>query len=257
MQTQRVIALATFAALSFALCARADAPRPAGVDTVEGRFPAPDGFARIADENGGFGSYLRRLPLRPGRPPVHLFDGREKANQAAHVAVVDIDVGDRDLQQCADAVMRLRAEYLRAAGRAAEVCFRTAGGDRLRFTGPPSSWRRYLDRVFAYANTASLARQLAKVDDPSRPEIGDVFVEPAKGGRYGHAVIVVDVAEDARGARRFLLAQSYMPAQEIHVLANPRDPASPWYAAAADGALDTPEWRFPPGSLRRFRPGGC
>ena len=259
MQTRQgfftLLALALLTASAFA--ARAEPDAAPGFDTVEGRFPPPDGFSRLAAAPGSFGAYLRALPLEPGRPPVHLYDGREKGNQSAHAAVIDFDVGARDLQQCADAVMRLRAEYLRAVGRSDEVCFRTAGGERLRFSGRASGWRRYLNRVFAYANTASLARQLAAVDDPLRIEVGDVFVEPAKGGRYGHAVIVVDVAANASGARAFLLAQSYMPAQDIHVLVNPENPKSPWYEATADGALDTPEWRFPPGSLRRFRPGGC
>ena len=75
-----------------------------------------------------------------------------------------------------------------------------------------------------------------------------------KGGFPGHAVLVADVAENAQtGEKRFLLVQSYMPAQEIHVLKNP--PAadgSPWYPAAFEGDLVTPEWRFAAGSLRRW-----
>jgi Domain of unknown function (4846) len=51
------------------------------------------------------------LPLRDGRGTVYLNDGRAKPNQALHVAVIAIDTGKRDLQQCADAVIRLRAEY--------------------------------------------------------------------------------------------------------------------------------------------------
>lgn len=58
------------------------------------------------------------------------------------------------------------------------------------------------------------------------------------------AVIVVDVAENARGQRVFLLAQSFMPAQEIHVLRGPSGERGPWYEARSDGALRTPEWPF-------------
>jgi hypothetical protein len=84
-------------------------------------------------------------------------------------------------------------------------------------------------------------------------EIGDVFV---RGGSPGHAVIVVDLAADkATGKKVFLLAQSYMPAQDIHVLKNPADPKlSPWYASDFGEILETPEWTFSKGELMRFQP---
>ena len=44
-------------------------------------------------------------------------------------------------------------------------------------------------------------------------QIGDVLIQ---GGSPGHAVIVVDMAENpATGEKLYLLAQSYMPAQDI------------------------------------------
>jgi len=68
----------------------------------------------------------------------------------------------------------------------------------------------------------------------------------------------MDVAENADGGRVFLLAQSYMPAQEIHVLKNFGEPTlSPWYVFDKDGELDTPEWSFEPGNLWRFPHNGC
>jgi hypothetical protein len=209
---------------------------------------------------------------------VHLFDGRLKVDQTAHVAVIDIDVGRRDLQQCADAVMRLRAEYLRGAGREDAICFRfTSGqdvpwsawrdgrrpavhGDDVAWSRPGArdasygSFRRYLDVVMSYAGTASLAKELTPVRDPRRVEPGDVYI---RGGFPGHAIIVVDVAEAADGRRLFLAAQSYMPAQDPHVLRAPGSPHTPWYEASADGALATPEWSFPPRSLRRFSDRRC
>lgn len=243
---------------------------PAG-DTVAERFAPPAGFARVEVGDGTFGAWLRRLPLKPGRPMVRLYDGLPKPNPFVHVAVVDLDVGERDLQQCADAVIRLRAEYLLEAGRDDEIAFRFTSGDEARWdawregmrpsvsgsrvtwsrTAAPDasyeSFRRYLDVVFTYAGSRSLARDLAKVDDPAGVEIGDVFVQ---GGSPGHAVIVVDVAGNGAGERRFLLAQSYMPAQEIHVL---KGPDGPWYPARSSGVLETPEWTFRYEDLRRFR----
>lgn len=241
-------------------------------ESLAARIAPPAGFERPAEAAGSFGEWLRGLPLKPGRPPVRLFDGRLKADQSVHVAVVDIDVGRRDLQQCADAVMRLRAEYLFAAGRAEDVAFRFTSGDLAAFArwargerpvvngrhvrwvraaGPDASHaslRRYLDTVFVYAGSYSLAAELLPAD-VSTLAAGDVFI---RGGFPGHAVLVLDTARDPSSGRRvFLLGQSYMPAQEIHVLRNPRRP-DPWYELAPGAELVTPEWTFPPGSLRRF-----
>jgi len=194
-----------------------------------------------------------------------------------YAAVVDLPIGGRDLHQCADAVIRLRAEYLFSRGRRDDIRFRFSSGFLAEYSrwrrgeriavsgnaarwvpsgrpgdGPRSFWR-YLETVFAYAGTASLAGELACPAAPG-PEIGDVFIQ---GGHPGHAVIVVDAAVDRRDGRRvFLLAQSYMPAQEIQVLANPGDSElSPWYGAEFGATLVTPEWTFRAGDRMRF-PGG-
>ena len=100
-----------------------------------------------------------------------------------------------------------------------------------------------------YAGTASLARELVRVT-PEKLQPGDVWI---RGGHPGHTVIVLDVVENPEtGERRFLLAQSYMPAQDIHVLRNPAGP-SPWYSVpGANERLQTPEWTFDRDELRRF-----
>jgi hypothetical protein len=252
------------------------ASAPAG--TVGSRIPVPAGWQRPEVAPGSFAAWLRGLPVKPGRPDVLLFNGRQKGNQEAHHVVLDIDVGKRDRQQCADAVIRLRAEFLHAAGRDGDICFRftdrtparwpdwkagmrprlsprkTVWGKTAASDGSYASFRRYLDIVFSYAGTLSLARELEPVADPRRIEAGDVFIQ---GGSPGHAVIVVDLAVDPQGRRAVLLAQSYMPAQDIHVLRNPKTPDSPWYVIDGDGPLATPEWDFPAGSLRRFSATGC
>lgn len=245
--------------------------------TIETRITAPLGFKRVPCTRDSFGAWLRALPLLPGRPPVCLHDGTRKTNQEAHYAVLDMEIGPMDLQQCADAVVRLRAEYLfgRSCGDAIQFHF-TSGdlatwrswreGLRPSVEGRRVSWnrtaradstyesfRRYLDLVFTYAGSASLARELLPAQDASRPQIGDVFIQ---GGFPGHAVIVVDVAENPAGDRVFLLAQSYMPAQQIHVLRSFHE-ASPWFPAAARGVLRTPEWTFDHGDLKRFGRAAC
>ncbi len=75
-------------------------------------------------------------------------------------------------------------------------------------------------------------------------------------GSPGHAVIVVDVAQNRAGERVFLLAQSYMPAQDIHIL-NSADDVNPWSPRAIGRRSKTPEWTFSHGDLKRFRPSTC
>jgi len=72
----------------------------------------PKGFERIPASTNTFTAWLRGLPLKQAGTPVYLHSARKKHDQSAHYRVIDIDTGKRDLQQCADAVIRLRAEYL-------------------------------------------------------------------------------------------------------------------------------------------------
>lgn len=242
-------------------------------ETLAERLSPPLGFQRIPVETSSFAAFLRNLPMKPGDAPVMLFNGKVKPRQDLHVAVVDIDVEKRDLQQCADAVMRLRAEWLWSADKKDRIAFDYTGGGRVAYSrfaagAQPSedgkTWRsggtldksyagfrRYMTNVFVYAGTFSLARELKAVPGGDSPEIGDVVI---KGGFPGHAVLVMDMTENkATGEKRFLLAQSYMPAQDIHILKNPqaRD-GSPWYPAPITWPLVTPEWTFEKGSLERW-----
>ena len=238
------------------------------------RILPPESYTRVEALPTSFAHYLRHLPLKPHRAPVLLHNGTSKRNQSVHAAVLNLDVGTRDLQQCADAVMRLRAEYLFAQGRLNDIHFnftsgfhadfsRWAKGERIRIQGNAASWyagaasdashkslRQFLDVVYSYAGTRSLEKELKPVPIAD-VQAGDVFIH---GGSPGHAVIVMDVAVNAGGEKIFLLAQSYMPAQDIHVLVNPSNAdLSPWYAVREIGdVLETPEWEFSVRELRRF-----
>lgn len=243
-------------------------------ETLAGRIAPPMGYRRLPAEPASFASWLRGLPLKPAGTPVRFHDGREKRYQGGAVAVIDLDVGAADLQQCADAVIRLRAEFLRARDREEEIAFDFTSGTRARWPewragarpvvngadvswapgraaadGSYASFRRYLDAVFTYAGTISLRRELIPVADPARIEPGHVFIQ---AGSPGHAVVVLDVAENPGGERVFLLGQSFMPAQDFHVLVNRAADGSPWYAVQPDRPLVTPEWKFGWDDLRRF-----
>ena len=79
--------------------------------TVITRFSVPKGYERQTYQPNSFQHYLSNFPLQPITAKVYYFNGKEKENDVC-ASVLDIDVGKKDLQQCADAIMRLRAEYL-------------------------------------------------------------------------------------------------------------------------------------------------
>jgi len=244
-------------------------------ETLVERFKTPKGYGRVALSKGTFGNYLRNFPLKNANAKVKLYDGSDKPNQEAHVAVLDIDVGSYDLQQCADAVMRLRAEYLFNSNQKEEISFnftngfkadfRTwskgnkilVSGNNVSWTPEPSSnssyasFRKYMKMVFIYAGTASLEKELHP-KNLSSIQVGDVLI---RGGYPGHAVIVMDVAKSkTSGDKIFMLAQSYMPAQDVHVLKNPSNAnLSPWYAVTeCEEAVKTPEWTFNKKLIKSF-----
>lgn len=240
-------------------------------NTLMSRFSTPVNTARVPAEKNSFASYLRALPLKAHGEPVLYFDGTEKP-PGAYLAVVDMPIGTRDLQQCADSVIRLRAEYLYSRKAYDSIAFeftngwlceysRWRKGYRVKVENNKCAWvksaepdesyasfRKYLDTVFTYAGTRSLAHEMTDVD-LSDMEIGDVFVV---GGSPGHAVIVADMAiDESTGQKYFMLLQGYMPAQDIQVLTVPGK-ESPWYPLNFGDELVTPEWTFSAGDLKRF-----
>lgn len=246
-------------------------PGPAA-QALASRFPVPAGCQRVPLAAGSWGEWLRWLPLKPAGTKARLYNGQLKDPQSVVAAVVDIDVPPQDLQQCADAVIRLRAEYVFShdpnkvhfhlttgydfwfsdfvAGRT----FRVANEEVLPATRPAetpthAALARYLVPTFGYAGTKSLSRELRPVP-LAQVQPGDVLIH---GGAPGHAVLVVDVAENLVTQQKYvLLAQSYMPAQSIHIL-HDGDGASAWVPVVATNAVvSTPEWEFGADELKRF-----
>lgn len=241
--------------------------------TISTRFNVPNGFERTTEDESSFGYYLRNLPLKPNGSDVLYYDGRTKSNQV-HTAVVDLPIGKRDLHQCADAVMRLRAEYLWNTKQYDKIHFNFTNGFRVDYSkwmqgqrvgieGNKTYWKsggtasntyesfwKYMELIFNYAGTLSLDKEL-KPTSIENMKIGDVFI---KGGSPGHAVIVVDMAiNKTTGEKLFMLAQSYMPAQEIQVLKNfNQSGISPWYSTSNLKQLNTPEWTFSLDQLKSF-----
>jgi Domain of unknown function (4846) len=211
----------------------------------------PEGFVRIKADSNSFAGWLRTVPLKEDKT-VYLFDGRPKHNQQAQFAVLDISVPRKNLQQCADAVMRLRAEYLFVTKQFDAINFTDNANTAYTFHTPytKENFMLYMERVFGMCGSASLSKQLKPVSDFSAIQPGDVLI---RGGFPGHAIIVVDVAENAEGKKIFMLAQSYMPAQDIHLLVNPADEnLSPWYKDDKAQKILTPEYLFYKTELKKW-----
>ena len=248
---------------------------PAPAQQLAQRVAVPPGCQRVPVAAGSWGEWLRGLPLKPAGTPARLFNGKLKGNQAVVAAVVNIDPGTTDLQQCADAVLRLRAEYLfsinpnkihfhlttgydaRFSDYLAGTTFRVRGEQVSPASKPAeaathAALGRYLLPVFGYAGTRSLSREVQPVP-LAQAQPGDVLVH---GGSPGHAVLVADVATNQRtGQRYLLLLQSYMPAQNIHLLRNVDQPAlGAWLAVPGPQAeqFNTPEWTFATNELGRL-----
>lgn len=242
-------------------------------NVLKDRYLTPEGYTRIEAEEGSFGEFLRNSKLEPYGSKVKYYNGSTKDKSNVYDSVFDVEIGDRDLHQCADAVMLLRAEYLYANGRYDEINFHFVDGFEANYgkwmngyrikVGNPTSYykkasysntyenfRSFMDMVFAYSSTLSLEKELksTKVEDM---KIGDVFI---KGGSPGHCVIVVDMAENKEtGQKIFMLAQSYMPAQQTQLLVNRNEPSlSPWYSLDFGDTLYTPEWTFDSEQLKSF-----
>lgn len=227
----------------------------AAAETVGEAFPPPEGAQR--QEGGAFGAWLLARPLHPADRPVRTHDGREVRHRAR---VVDFPLVRGDLQQCADTVIRLRAEWLRENDRVDDIVFHATSGDPMAWTrwlagerprevkgrlvwerGQSGGWEQYLQKVFMWAGTRSLGYDTVPAD---RPRPGDILVDP---GSPGHAVILLDVA--TRGDQTFVLVgEGFMPAQDFHVELGPE---RGWWAW--DDGVTLPHWTLPASGLRRWK----
>lgn len=240
--------------------------------TLESRIQPPEGFERVNCTEKSFGAFLRKYPMKEDGAPVLLYNGSQKGNQKDHIAVFDMSLSNRDLQQCADSVIRIYAEYFYKTKQFNHIKFHFVNGFlcdyskwrqgyRIKVNGNQVSWKktsgksdskesfeRYLSTVFCYASTLSLAKE-SKTIETQDLQIGDIFINP---GSPGHVVMVVDLCEKEDGEKAFLLAQGYMPAQEFHILRNGKGEENPWYySSEITYPFRTPEYTFQEGSLMR------
>lgn len=244
--------------------------------TIQTRFAAPKGYDWESFHEDTFQNYLVNFPLKPENFPIRNYKDVPISKQYHHEAILDIDVGNKDLQQCADAWIRLYSEYLWKEKRFDEIDFEFTSGQKLswnqyknglrttevgdsvkfhqssKYEDGYSNFRRYLDLVFQYAGTISLDRESEGINKNSEIQVGDIIIKP---GSPGHAVFIVGSAKNKYGKRLFLLAESYMPAQDIHVIKNPNSSQIfPWYELdVRSSQLITAKYIFRPVSIKRFK----
>ena len=243
--------------------------------TIRTRFNPPKGFSWVKEEPGGFSEFLTNFPLHPPSFPVRDFMGVPIEQQQHHVAILKIDVGEKNLQQCADAWIRLYAEYLwlnqrfddigfeftstqffawddyKIGYRTKEVNKKVSFVNTGKFDDSYENFQKYLEVIFRYAGTISLDVESDPVEDNASIKAGDFIIKP---GSPGHSVIIVGVARNLAGKKLYLLAESYMPAQDIHILVNHKNPAlSPWYELDVNAPQTvTAKYIFKPTSIKRF-----
>jgi hypothetical protein len=220
----------------------------------------PEGFTRQQADKQSFAAYLQNLPLKPQGTDVLTYTGNIPSTNSSAFAVIDMPVGKKDLLQCADAVMNLRARYLYQNNRKAEITFNFVSGFRCdyqsyvtgnRFSLQQNKWaktakednsdanfEKYLELVYSYASTLSLEKELKSIKNRANLQIGDVFI---KGGSPVHCFIVVDKCSvissgNASPKVQYAILQGFMPAQDMHLLKN--SSGTHWFELQTDYSND-------------------
>ena len=242
-------------------------------ETIRG-ISLPQGFDYVDDGDSVYSNWLLDLKLKKSKT-VYLYNGKLKSNQDAQYGVLNIKIGKKDLLQCADAAMKLKADHLFERHLYDQIRFITTSGSEVSFddwlkgvrwkakgaklvlynvnkerTNIHQDYDLFMELVFSYCGTYSLSKQLKPVNDSKSIQPGDIFVY---GGFPGHAVTVMAVAKNEQGERIFLLSQGYMPAQDLHILKNYANAdQNPWYKVSELYPLFTPQWQFEKGTLKRW-----
>ena len=244
-------------------------------NTIRERFSAPNNYTWVETPANSYGSFLENFPLQKYGSPILKFNGEMIAGQNLHEAVLDIDTGERDLQQCADAIIRLRAEYLYKERKFDDIAFHFTSGDLFRWNDykkgirpvvsgnnvrfqkqdgeddSRAAFRNYLDKIFTYAGTISQFKETSTLTKTSDLKTGDFMIT---AGSPGHVVFIAGVSENKNGERLFLLAEGFTPAQSISVMKNPYNSSiSPWYQLKAEQPeIKTSRYIFSPVVFKRY-----
>ena len=242
--------------------------------TIKSRVNVPIAYKRINYAKGSFEEYLRNYKLKAINSKIINYDDSEYYWQGGHIGILEISVPQNGLQQCADALIRIRSEYLWDNNRKDEIGFNfTSGhycswqnyakGYRPKINGSNVSFHKtaslnhskknfynYLNLIYMYSGTLSLYNELKSVDAKDL-KLGDMLI---KGGSPGHIVMICDEVVNEKGEKLFLLFQGNTPAQSVHLVKNIEDyTISPWYSLENDAVISVSNYTFSRGKFVRFK----
>lgn len=243
-------------------------------DSIVTRILLPEGYHRAEYPKDSFQEYLRNYKLKKYGTPIINYDDTIYFAQHWHDAVLEIPVPANGLQQCADALMRIRAEYLWNQNRKDEIGFnftsghycswkKYAEGYRPKVNGnqvafykkaipdnSKSNFYKYLNLIYTYAGTLSLYMELPEIPINDL-RIGDMLLKP---GSPGHVEMIVDEIVNEQGEKMFLLVQGNTPAQSVCLLKNFENARiSPWYKFKENQPVYTPSYYFEEALFIRFK----
>lgn len=243
--------------------------------TIKSRVKIPEGFTRVSYPKGSFQEYLRNYKLKPFGSKIINYDGSEYFWQSGHIGILEIPVPKNGLQQCADALIRVRSEYLWDNNRKDEIGFNfTSGhycswkyysegyrpkidGNKISFHKTAkvdyskSNFYKYLDLIYMYSGTLSLYNELENITSVKELKTGDMLI---RGGSPGHVAIICDEVINEKGEKRFLLFQGNTPAQSVHLVRNLEDSQmSPWYDLKLNAVIPVSNYTFKNSKFVRFK----
>ncbi|SFD15821.1 DUF4846 domain-containing protein [Algibacter pectinivorans] len=243
--------------------------------TIKSRVNVPKGYKRVQYPEGSFHGYLRNFLLMPFGTKIINYDNSTYFWQGGHIGVLEIPVPKNGLQQCADALIRIRSEYLWEQNRQDEIGFNfTSGhycswskyadgyrpkvqGNKVSFhktaskNSSKANFYKYLNLIYMYSGTLSLFNELPRITDATSLQIGDMLI---KGGTPGHIVMICDEVINNKGEKLFLLVQGNTPAQSVHLVKNLEDASrSPWYQFKTNAIIPVSNYTFTDSKFVRFK----
>ena len=243
--------------------------------TIKTRVNFPKGYKRVAYPKGSFQAYLRNYSLKVFGAKIINYDDSEYYWQQGHIGILDIPVPKNGLQQCADALIRVRSEYLWANNRKDAIGFNFTSGDYCSWKQYAKGYRpkingnqvtfhklasvnhtkenfyKYLNLIYMYSGTLSLYNELPKIEYARDLKIGDMLI---KGGSPGHIVMICDEVINSKGEKLYLLFQGNTPAQSVHLVKNLEDSnISPWYQLKKNAVIPVSNYTFGSSKFVQFK----